>query len=92
MSSQNSDYEYTYESESKESQVAEESVEEDEEEYNGSTKPLPSLLVDVVPDPHDTEEDVLLSFFTKKVRKNKANKNENKNNNNNNSNENENKK
>lgn len=84
MSTQNSDYEYTYESESKKSQVAEEAVEEDEEEYNGSTKPLPSLLVDVVPDPHDTEEDVLLSFFTKKVRKNKTNKN--------NSNENENKK
>ena len=38
-----------------------------EEEDEKKTVPLPSLLVDVVPDYRDTEEDVLLPYFSKKV-------------------------
>ena len=34
-------------------------------------KPLPSLLVDVTPDEHDTEIDILLPYFTKRVKANK---------------------
>ncbi|OHT07580.1 hypothetical protein TRFO_05234 [Tritrichomonas foetus] len=35
------------------------------------TKPLPSLLVDVAPDEHDTEMDVLLPYFTKRFKDSK---------------------
>ncbi|KAK8885413.1 hypothetical protein M9Y10_040861 [Tritrichomonas musculus] len=38
-----------------------------------AVKPLPSLLVDVTPDEHDTEVDLLLPYFTKRVKANKKN-------------------
>lgn len=38
-----------------------------------TVKPLPSLLVDVTPDEHDTEIDILLPYFTKRVKANKKN-------------------
>ena len=41
------------------------------------TKPLPSLLVDVTPDEHDTEVDLLLPYFAKRVKANKKNSKKN---------------
>ncbi|KAH0795384.1 hypothetical protein GPJ56_000833 [Histomonas meleagridis] len=42
-------------------------TEQSEYEDDEKTTPLPSLLVDVVPDPRDVEEDILLPYFTKKI-------------------------
>ncbi|KAH0791433.1 hypothetical protein GPJ56_004648 [Histomonas meleagridis] len=60
----------SYDSSDKEQEGEEANTEQTEdEEDDKKTVPLPSLLVDVIPDPRDTEEDVLLPYFTKKVAK-----------------------